>query len=227
MSSVTIGNFNYTEETPDLFFEYYGTIKLDGYSAEILAYDRYSQRLFTIYGGTSILVTDLSNLTAEDKVILDPEMALDILPRGLGYLEISNLMGDTDNDGDIDAAHIFGTRSFSVWSLDIAANDEALSLVFDSSNSLAWNINTDELNTGVQYNDERSPKSGAQPEGLTIAKINGRDYVFVACEKTHCVLVYEIVSETMYAEFSQILYHQGDKEPEQTLVISSDDSPTN
>jgi hypothetical protein len=42
--------------------------------------------------------------------------------------------------------------------------------------------------------DRRSDNKGPEPEGVTVAKIFGREYVFVALERIGGILVYDVTS---------------------------------
>ncbi|TKX52886.1 alkaline phosphatase, partial [Halorubrum sp. SS7] len=51
-------------------------------------------------------------------------------PENLGNLEVTNQLGDHDNDGQFEELYLFGTRSFAIWE----ATDNGLQLVFESGN---------------------------------------------------------------------------------------------
>ena len=75
--------------------------------------------------------------------------------------------GDVDGDGDIDVAHAFGGRSFSIY-------DDAGHLVFDSGNQL------DEIAKAAGiYDDGRSDDKGTEPEhtvSFSMTNKKGKNY---------------------------------------------------
>ncbi|WP_144392009.1 choice-of-anchor I family protein [Pleionea sediminis] len=159
----------------------------------------------------------------------------------LGRLRTS-LANDTDGDGDLDLAHAYGARSFSIWSQDG-------SLVFDSGDDfevktaeyLGLNFNNDnDENDG----DSRSDNKGPEPEALTVATFNGHHYAFIGLERVGGIMVYEITNPAspvfmQYINNRNFSYDMsliedgiepahaaGDLGPEGMTVISASDSPT-
>ncbi|MGZ8219391.1 choice-of-anchor I family protein, partial [Methylomagnum sp.] len=103
----------------------------------------------------------------------------------LGRLTVANapgLRGDTDGDGDIDQILMYGGRSFSI--LD-ASGDR----VFDSADIIERIAAT--LVTTAVF-DDRSDNKGPEPEGVTVGVIGGKTYAFVALERAHLSLVFDI-----------------------------------
>jgi DNA-binding beta-propeller fold protein YncE len=127
-------------------------------------------------------------------VVLDPAVfpnaATLKMNANLGRLTITNTMGDLDGDGDYDQLFAFGGRSFSVWTADGA-------LVWDSGDdferitaaAFPQHFNASNTNNTL---DNRSDDKGPEPEGIAVAKLFGRDFVFVALERIGGVMVYEI-----------------------------------
>ncbi|HYN07687.1 MAG TPA: choice-of-anchor I family protein [Vicinamibacterales bacterium] len=112
----------------------------------------------------------------------------------LGRLNISTAMGDTDNDGDFDRLFAFGARSFSIWS-------ETGALVFDSGDdleqrTLALLPNGFNANNTGNARDSRSDDKGPEPEGVAVAKLYGRTFIFIALERVGGVIVYEVGDPT-------------------------------
>ena len=70
-------------------------------------------------------------------------------------------------------------------------------LLWDSGDDLerwtsaAFPANFNASNTSNTI-DNRSDDKGPEPEGITVAKLWGRDYVFVALERIGGVMVYEV-----------------------------------
>lgn len=109
----------------------------------------------------------------------------------LGRLKISALDGDLDGDGDFDEIQAFGARSLSVW-------DRAGNLVFDTG-SLFEDVTSRALSSAFNSNnddngsfDSRSDDKGPEPEGLEVAEIDGRAYVFVGLERVGGIVVLDL-----------------------------------
>ena len=170
-------------------------------------------------------------------LVLDPSLLADNpdlqQDEQLGRLEVTNVDGDTDNDGDIDVIHAFGSRSFSIWN---AAGE----LVYDSGSDIGritaavspelFNANNDENEA-----DARSDAKGAEPEGIAVGKAYGRTFVFVGLERTGGIMTYD-VSNPLAPRFVQYVNNRdvngdpaagtaGDLGPEGLLFISAPKSP--
>lgn len=113
----------------------------------------------------------------------------------LGRLKITNTLGDTDGDGDFDELYAYGARSFSIW--DLNGN-----LVYDSGDEFEQIIAAmlpDDFNSTNDENDSfdnRSDDKGPEPEGLTVAEINGVAYGFIGMERMGGVMVYDLSDPT-------------------------------
>ena len=115
----------------------------------------------------------------------------------LGRLAVTNKTGDTDGDGDFDEVYAFGARSFTIWNGNTGAR------VFDSGNQLeritaedpTWgpffNANN---STGTPARKNRSDNKGPEPEGVTVAEINGKQYAFVALERIGGLVTYDVTN---------------------------------
>ena len=164
--------------------------------------------------GTTYLVTanegdarDYNALEEEVRVgssayVLDPttfpNAALLKKNSNLGRLTVTNATGDTDNDGDFDEIHVFGTRSFSIWNANtgqlvydsgddfekITANDPTFGVLFNVSNDnnnlktsftyAAW-LKSDDDNVDGGY------IMGSWKEGtsdITLAVLNGKARIY-------------------------------------------------
>jgi 2',3'-cyclic-nucleotide 2'-phosphodiesterase/3'-nucleotidase/5'-nucleotidase len=174
----------------------------------------------------------VSSLTLDP--VAFPNAAALKAPGALGRLTVTKATGDTDHDGDMDALYVFGGRSFSIRSTDGA-------LVFDSGSDLetraaaALPADFNSSNDSNGSFDTRSDNKGPEPEGVTVAKIFGREYVFVALERIGGILVYDVTSPAS-VRFVQYLNTRnfagsakdgtaGDLGPEQVIVIAEEDSP--
>lgn len=115
--------------------------------------------------------------------------------RSLGKLRISSTDGDIDHDGDIDVAHSYGARSFSIFS-------DNGTLVFDSGDDFEritakrhgvfFNSDNDEADS----TDKRSDNKGPEPEGITVGTLKGRTYAFIGLERIGGVMVYDVTNPT-------------------------------
>jgi 2',3'-cyclic-nucleotide 2'-phosphodiesterase (5'-nucleotidase family)/endonuclease/exonuclease/phosphatase family metal-dependent hydrolase len=172
-----------------------------------------------------------------EDVALDPEAFpnADALQaeENLGALEISNIDGDTDGDGDFDQLFAFGARSFSIW-------DEAGNLVFDSADDferITAEAFPDFFNSDNDENsfDTRSDNKGPEPEGVTLGEIDGQTYAFVGLERVGGVMVYDVTNPYL-PEFVQYINPRdftgdpeagtaGDLGPEGLIFIAPEDSP--
>ncbi|KST69573.1 choice-of-anchor I family protein [Mastigocoleus testarum] len=161
----------------------------------------------------------------------------------LGRLKTTNTLGDLDGDGDFDKIFSYGGRSFSIW-------DEFGNQVFDSGDQIAKILekqtpdlfnadfddddkfkdadgNFDFSDTSPSFKkDGRSDDKGAEPESVTVGKINGKPYGFVGLERAGGgVLVYDLSKPTA-PEFVQYIRTEGDVAPEGLKFIAPFDSPT-
>lgn len=112
-----------------------------------------------------------------------------------GRLNMTNKTGDTDNDGDLDEIHVFGSRSFSIWNATTGAQ------VFDSGDDFemitsshpTYSTLFNASNTsGAAVSKNRSDDKGPEPEGITTAMINGHSYAFISLERIGGVMSYNI-----------------------------------
>jgi DNA-binding beta-propeller fold protein YncE len=102
----------------------------------------------------------------------------------LGRLNVTTASGDTDGDGDFDEIHTLGGRSVSIWDAETGA------LVWDSGDDFERITATDPV-YGSMFNasnsnntfKNRSDDKGPEPEGVTVATLEGRQYAFVALER--------------------------------------------
>jgi hypothetical protein len=149
-------------------------------------------------------------------VVLDPTLFPDAaILKGetkMGRLNINTKMGDTDGDGDFDELVSFGARSFSIW------NGSTGQIVFDSKNEL--DKKAQEL--GV-YDDKRSDDKSVEPEAVVVAKVGGKNILFVGLERADAFMVYD-VSNPASPQFLQSV--KTCDAPEGLLYIPAHKSPT-
>ncbi|MCC6459981.1 MAG: choice-of-anchor I family protein [Saprospiraceae bacterium] len=167
--------------------------------------------------------------------VLDPAVFPDAayLKRSelLGRLNVSTASGDTDGDGDFDEIHSFGGRSVSIWNATTGA------LVWDSGDDLERIVAADPtygpiFNASNSNNTfkNRSDDKGPEPEGVTIAQIEGRTYLFAVLERIGGVMLYDVTNPAQPVFVQWINTRTpaafgGDQGPEGILFISKDESP--
>lgn len=155
------------------------------------------------------------------------------LEANLGELTITNATGDTDGDGDLDEIHVFGSRSFSIW--NTATGD----LVYDSGDDFERITAADpiygELFNASNSNNNfknRSDNKGPEPEGVTIAEIDGQFYAFITLERVGGFMTYNITNPSNpvfenYANNRDLGNNEGgDLAPEGIIYISPENSPS-
>ena len=112
----------------------------------------------------------------------------------MGRLNITDKLGDSDNDGDLDTLYSYGSRSFSIW------NASTGQLVYDSKDDLelitatgSYSAMFNVSNTNVTRKD-RSDDKGPEPEGVAIGEIGTATYAFIALERIGGVMVYDVTN---------------------------------
>jgi hypothetical protein len=148
----------------------------------------------------------------------------------LGRLTVSAASGDLDGDGDFDQIHVFGTRSFSIWSSEGQ-------LIFDSGDRIERIVaetypeffNSD---NNANTRDTRSDNKGPEPEGVAIGFINNRPYAFIGLERQGGVMIFDISVPTA-PTFVQYINNRNfnqtsvgpDSGPEIVLFVPANSSP--
>jgi hypothetical protein len=147
-------------------------------------------------------------------------------PEALGRLRVSTVHADPDGDGDVDALYGVGARSVSLWSVD------GLRL-WDSGEDLEravlettprWFNAGDGVDAAA---DERSDRSGPEPEGCTVGLYNGRVYGFVGLERPGGVVVYDLTDPRAPRRLAYVNPREsdGDRSPEGLLFVPGEDAP--
>jgi DNA-binding beta-propeller fold protein YncE len=152
----------------------------------------------------------------------------------LARLTVTNASGDLDGDGDFDEIHVFGARSFSIWTIEGGqvwdSGDDFERYFADPANGFTAIFNASHDGNAP---DTRSDNKGPEPEGLAIGRVGGRQYAFVGLERMGGVMAYDI-SEPQAPRFAayantrnrtdltQVL---GDRGAEGVMFIAGDDSP--
>jgi hypothetical protein len=197
-------------------------------------------------GGTTYLVT-ANEGDAREYDTFDEEVRLNGLPldptifpnsdllklnSNLGRLTVTNATGDTDDDGDFDEIHVFGSRSFSIW------NGATGSQVYDSGDDFERYTAADPtygslFNVSNSNNNfkNRSDNKGPEPEGVVVVAIDTDFYAFVTLERIGGLMAYKITDPTN-PTFEKYVNNRtlgsdegGDLGPEGILYISPEDSP--
>lgn len=200
-------------------------------------------------GGTTYLVTanegdarDYGGFAEEVRVgssayVLDPTVfpnaAFLKKNTNLGRLNVTNASGDLDGDGDFDEIHVFGARSFSIW------NTTTGQLVYDSGDDFEKITASDPV-FGAFFNasndndnfKNRSDNKGPEPEGVTVAVINGATYAFITLERIGGVMIYDITNPVApvfvsYKNNRSATGTTSDLGPEGIIYIAPGVSPTN
>ena len=158
----------------------------------------------------------------------------------LGRLNITNTLGDNDNDGDFDSLFAYGARSFSIWdatgNLVYDSGDDFAEQILASSYADYFNSNNDEN----ESEDSRSDDKGAEPEAVEVVSRNGRIFAFIGLERIGGVMIYDVTDPTSPffinyynsrnfeagESIEDNLAATGDSGPEDVLYISRDDSPS-
>ncbi len=179
-------------------------------------------------------ITEIARLSATSLDASIPDQNILKHNQFLGRINVTNASGDTDNDGDIDDIHVFGTRSFSIWNAQtgalvfdskdlleqITANHPTLSGLFNASNG-----------SGAPVSKNRSDDKGPEPEGVATALINGNHYLFVSLERVGGVMLFnvDVPSNPVYVGYynnRSVAANGPDRGAEGIIIIKKEDSPT-
>lgn len=142
-----------------------------------------------------------------------------------------DVIGDIDNDGDVDELYSYGARSFSIW-------DNNGNLVWDSKDQIEQYIKTNHLaffncDDGLaSEQDSRSDDKGPEPEAITVGVLNNVTYAFVGLERQGGIMVYDI-SNPSAPVFNQYVHNMDnttgemiDIAPEGLVFVSPAESHT-
>lgn len=106
-----------------------------------------------------------------------------------------DMIGDTDEDGDVDELYSYGARSFTIW-------NEAGELVWDSGDQFEQYIadnhpNFFNCNSGkASKSDSRSDDKGPEPESITVGKVGESYYAFIGLERQGGIMIYNVTDPT-------------------------------
>lgn len=125
-------------------------------------------------------------------------------------------LADDTKVGSSDRITTFGGRSISIFDADTGA------LLWDSGNTLQ----TIAVAAGM-YDDLRSDDKGVEPEGVVVAKLNGRTYAIVGMERTKSsMLAVFDVTDPSAGRFITSTVIAGSISPEGLEVVEAKQSPT-
>jgi hypothetical protein len=168
---------------------------------------------------------DYDGYSEEERVedlSLDPRAFPDAaelqLEDNLGRLKTTTANGDRDGDGDHDAIHAYGARSFSVWN----TNGKR---VYDSGaqfEQLLADFQEDGMDVWV---DSRCDDKEPEPEAITIGELGGTPYAFIGLERVSGVFAYQLSKpkQPRYAGYLNVKAH-GDISPEGLTFIPRSDT---
>lgn len=167
-------------------------------------------------------------------LMLDASFAADIQDdENLGRLKTftTDVIGDTDNDGDVDEIYTYGGRSFSIWDADgdLVWDSKAQFEEYFASNYPAFFNCNDGLASEM---DGRSDDKGPEPEAICIGTPQGATYAFIGLERQGGILVYN-VTNPMSPEFATFIHSfdtvagtMTDIAPEGLIYVPADQSHT-
>lgn len=135
--------------------------------------------------------------------------------RGSGNANRVKRLTDDANVGT-DLTTTFGSRSISIFDADTGA------LLWDSGNTLQ----TIAFAAGV-YADSRSDDKGVEPEGVVVAKVDGRTYAITSLERgvSSMLAVFDVTDPTA-GQFVTSTVISGSISPEGLQVVDAKQSPT-
>jgi hypothetical protein len=158
----------------------------------------------------------------------------------LGRLNVTSTLGDPDGDGQFNRLYSFGARSFSVWSVaGFAAKASPTApnagLVYDSGDAfeqITRSVYPGQFNASNDNTrrDNRSDNKGPEPEGVTVGKIAGRSFAFLALERIGGVMAYDVTDPygptfAAYANTRSLSELEGDLGAEGIEFIPEEESP--
>ena len=151
----------------------------------------------------------------------------------MGRLNVTTATGLREDGSCYEDIYAFGARSFSIW-------NEDLEQVWDSGSEferITAEVYPDNFNSNHRANsfETRSDDKGPEPEGVTLAKLWGRDYAFIGLERIGGVMIYDI-SNPYAPQFVQYFNNRdfgfepgtpeaGDLGAEGLIVIEASKSP--
>ena len=167
-----------------------------------------------------------------DTIAGDDPRDFDFTAYPLGRLNVTRVLGDSDNNGEHEALYAYGARSFTIW-------DNNGLVVFDSGDDferISASIHGNRFNNNNDENegDARSANKGPEPEALTVGQVGNKTYVFIGLERMGGIFVYD-VTNPYDAKFVDYVINRelteggdlmGDNGPEGMAFVNATNSPT-
>ncbi|CAM9455187.1 unnamed protein product [Scytosiphon promiscuus] len=143
----------------------------------------------------------------------------------LGRLKVTSA---APYDGNIDELYAFGGRSISIFDgkkgeLVWDSGDFIEQFTADPANGFSDIFNSE---GGVDTFDGRSDDKGAEPEGLAMAEIDGRIFVFVSLERIGGWMCWDVSDPTAPVFQSYVNSYEEDTAPESAAIIPAEESPS-
>jgi 2',3'-cyclic-nucleotide 2'-phosphodiesterase (5'-nucleotidase family) len=166
--------------------------------------------------------------------VVFPNAATLKLNANLGRLNATIYSGDTDNDGEFEEIHVFGSRSFTIRDINGAivwdSGDQ-----FEQITSAAYPTNFNSTNSANNSFDNRSDDKGPEPEAVVVADVYGSTYAFIGLERIGGIMVYDVSVPTapVFVQYLNNRNFAGDAAagtaldlgPEDIKFVSATDSP--
>ncbi|MGH2664307.1 choice-of-anchor I family protein [Flavobacterium sp.] len=192
--------------------------------------------LVTANEGDEKEYTGLNERTTIGAISLDatnfPQSAVLKSNNNAGRMRVTNLNGNTDADAAYENIYCLGSRSFSIF------NADTKSIVYDSGDDFEkYTALTPAINAvfNADHSDNikkgRSRAKGPEPEGITLAGLNGQTFAFITLERVGGVMVYDItnpndVKFTDYKNSRNTSAYSGDNGPEGITFIKAENTTT-
>jgi hypothetical protein len=167
-----------------------------------------------------------------DNIAGDDPKDFDFTAYPLGRLTVTDVLGDSNNDGEYEALYAYGARSFTIW-------DANGLVVFDSGDDFeritaSIHGNTFNNNNDENEGDSRSANKGPEPEALTVGQVGDKTYAFIGMERLGGIFVYDVTNpyDTKFVDYviNRDLTEGGDligdSAPEGMVFVDATNSPT-
>jgi len=150
-----------------------------------------------------------------------------------GRLTISNLDGDTNPAAPgLEEIYTFGGRGMSVFRVNadgtidkVGETGGEFEKIIASLPNASTLFNRDGSASGNTF-DTRSDNKGPEPEGVTVAQIDGKTFAFVGLERQGGVMVYDVSNPASPSFVKYLEPAAGDAGPEIIKFIAAEESPT-
>ncbi|MCP9482805.1 choice-of-anchor I family protein [Shimia sp. CNT1-13L.2] len=173
---------------------------------------------------------------ARVKDILDGDVAgvsidASVDTTGLERLNVSIIDGDTDNDGDIDVLHSYGSRSFTIYDADgnvvFDSGDDFEQWIAANRPANAFNNDDYPSDDAGTVDENRSDNKGPEPEAIAVGEVEGVTLAFIGLERDSGIMIYDI-TDPANASFLTYIEGQGNGNvsPEVIDFIPASESAT-